>query len=183
MTPFFPVSMLWLLAVVSRLNPASFTASRKLSGVLKQGKEGKKAERRLSGYIAEVDTIWETGARGRQLQEKYGAAEDADVRGFLYRLAEELQRFETLAEKQANREQCMGKREALLQRTKELLARYGFDGADASGQLHILENRTEEFVRISAEYEEAVKKREDFSRNLWYNAIIRNGQRGRAIRK
>ena len=132
--------------------------------VIKHGSMVKNAERRLADCVAEVDAIWKTGARGRQLQEKYGAAEDADVRGFLYRLAEELQRFEALAEKQANREQCMGKREALLQRTKELLARYGFDGADASGQLHILENRTEEFVRISAEYEEAVKKREDFER-------------------
>ena len=67
-------------------------------------------------------------------------------------------------EKKENRERCMEKRDALLRETRDLLARYGFDGADVSGQLHILENRTEEFVRISAEYAEAVKKREDFER-------------------
>ncbi len=130
--------------------------------VVKHGNAAKNAERRLAGCVAEVDTIWGMGARGRQLQEKYGSAGDTDVTGSLYRLAEELQRYEVLAEKKANREQCMEKREILLQRTRELLTRYGFDGTDVSGQLHILENRTEEFVRISAEHAEAVKKREDF---------------------
>ena len=130
--------------------------------VVKQGRVVKKADRRVAGYITEVDTIWETGARGRQLQEQYDPAGDTDVTGFLYRLTEEIQRYEALAGKKANREQCMEKRENLLRRTKELLSRYGFDGADVSGQLHILENRIEEFVRISAEYAEAVKKREEF---------------------
>ena len=130
--------------------------------VIKQGSVAKNAERRLTGCVAEVDAIWETGARGRQLREKYGPAGDTDVTGSLYRLAEELQRYEALAEKKANRERCVEKKENLLQRAKELLTRYGFDGADVSGQLHILENRTEEFVRISAEHAEAMKKREDF---------------------
>lgn len=130
--------------------------------VLKQGSAAKNAERRLAGCVAEVDTIWETGAKGRQLQEKYGPAGDTDVTGCLYRLTEEIQRYETLAQKKANREQCMEKRDALLRGTRELLAHYGFDGADVSGQLHILENRTEEYIRISAEYAEALKKREDF---------------------
>lgn len=130
--------------------------------VLKQGNEAKKVERRLAGCVAEVDTIWKMGARGRQLQEEYGAAGDEDVTGYLYRLTAEIQRYATLKEKKTNQERCTEKRESLLRGSKELLARYGFDGGDVSGQLHILENRTEEFVRISAEYAEAVKKRENF---------------------
>jgi len=131
---------------------------------LKQNSTAKHAEQRLAACVAEADTIWEMGAGGRTLLEKYQASGDGDVTGRLYRLAEEIRRYETLAEKKANREQCMEKRERLLQNTKELLTRYGFDGADVSGQLHILENRTDEFVRISAEHAEAVKKREDFER-------------------
>lgn len=151
-------SLLWFAGAGCCLLLGLFFAG----SVLKQGSVAKNAERRQGGCVAEIDDIWRMGARGRQLQEKYGPAGDTDVTGCLYRLAEELQRYEVLAEKQANRERCMGKREALLHRTKELLARYGFDGADVSGQLHILENRTEEFVRISAEYADAAKKREDF---------------------
>lgn len=132
--------------------------------VLKQGKASGKAEARLAGYVTEVDRIWETGARGRMLQEKYGSPADTDVTRSLYRLAEEMQRYESLEEKKQKREMCMEMRENLLRRAKGLLAGYGFDGTDVSGQLHILENRTEEFVRISAEYAEAVKNREDFER-------------------
>ncbi len=132
--------------------------------VWKQGKEFKNAERRRADCVAEVDSIWKIGTRGRELQEKYGAAGDKDVTGYLYRLMEEVQHYESLAQKKMNRERCMEKRERLLQKTKALLARYGFDGGDVSGQLHILENRTEEFVRISAEYAEAAKKREDFEK-------------------
>lgn len=130
----------------------------------KQGKAAKTAEQRLKHCITEVENVWETGAGGRRLQEQYGTSGDADVTGCLYRLTEEVQRYEALAEKQANREQCLRKRENLLQGTRELLARYGFEGMDVSGELHILENRTEEFTRISAEYAEAAKKREEFER-------------------
>ena len=154
----FPENALWFGgAGVCLLFGLFFAGS-----AVKQGSAAKKAERRLAECVAEVDIIWETGARGRQLQKEYGLSGDTDVTGSLYRLAEELQRYETLKEKKANREQCMEKRDALLRGTKELLASYGFDGTDVSGQLHILENRTEEFVRISAEHAEALKKREDF---------------------
>lgn len=131
---------------------------------LKQGKAGKNADRRWDLQVAEEENIRSLGVRGRQLLEQYKAPKDAEVTGFLYRLAESVQRYEILAEKKENREQCMAKREALLAGSKKLLERYGFGGTDISGELHMLEGRTGEFVRISGEYAESVKKREEFER-------------------
>ena len=56
----------------------------------------------------------------------------------------------------------MAERETLLSRSEALLLRYGMETEDVAGSLHILENRTRDFIRIAEELEEACKKREQF---------------------
>ncbi len=77
-------------------------------------------------------------------------------------LREELQIYERLAEKRENYTGCEQKRKRLAKHCTEVLEKYGMDTEDAAGSIRILENRTRDFMRISEDFEEAVKKREQF---------------------
>lgn len=137
---------------------ALFAAGRK------QQKKEKNADVWQEDCSTEVENIRERGLRGRALLTEYGMPADTDITGGLYRLAEEAQRYELLHEKKERQDRCVAQRERLLSGCTELLARYEMDSEDVAGSLHILENRTRDFSRISEEYAEAVKKREQFER-------------------
>ncbi len=130
----------------------------------KQKKEENSADARYWEYTAEAENIRNRGIRGRKLLAEYGVPDAADVTGSLYRLAEEAQRYELLWEKKQRQDACIMRRERLLAGCTELLSRYEMESEDIAGSLHILENRTRDFARISEEHAEAVKKREQFER-------------------
>lgn len=74
----------------------------------------------------------------------------------------ELKRYEALVVRKEKQDACIAKRDDLLGSCIQLLSGYGMETEDVSGSLHILENRTGDFLRIDGEYAEAVKKREQF---------------------
>ncbi len=125
-------------------------------------KEEKKTTERLTVLSTGIEQLRARGECGRRLAVQYGMPEDADVTGALYRLAEEAGRFERLSAQQEKLDRCETQRDVLLQGCSEVLSRYGMETGDIAGSLHVLENRTRDFTRISEEYAEAVKKREQF---------------------
>lgn len=125
-------------------------------------KEEKLAEERRNAGAEELERIRTEGLRGRELLAEYGLSEATDVTGGLYCLSEETKRYELLFDKKEKRDMCVAERERLLCGCTDLLLRYGIEPSDVAGSLHILENRTRDYVRISDEYAEAVKKREQF---------------------
>lgn len=127
-------------------------------------KEEKLAEERRNAGAEELERIRTEGLRGRELLAEYGLSEATDVTGGLYCLSEETKRYELLFDKKEKRDMCVAERERLLCGCTDLLLRYGIEPSDVAGSLHILENRTRDYVRISDEYAEAVKKREQFER-------------------
>ncbi len=130
------------------------------------GLQGKKEEQTAEGLLsecsAEAETLYEQRAQVETLLVRYGLENEADVQGALYRLTEEAGRFELLSERKNRQEACLVKRDGLLRECTKLLADCGMETEDAAGSLHILETRTRDFIRISGEYAEAVKKREQF---------------------
>lgn len=138
-----------------------------VSGVMfvmgfRKRKEEDVAAKKIADYSTGIERLEALSAAGRELLIQYETADRIDVTGALYRLAEEAARYEALSVRKENAERCTARRETLLQRCSELLLRYGLETEDISGNLHILENRTRDFTRISEEYAEAVKKREHF---------------------
>ncbi len=127
-------------------------------------KEEKAGKKILAEYSKEIERLREVRTGSEVLLAQYGMKAEADVQGALYRLAEEAGRYEQLLVRKKRQEQCLQKREELLQGCRELLTRYGMETEDAAGGLHILENRTRDFIRISEDFAEAEKKREQFER-------------------
>ena len=129
---------------------------------VRRKKEEQAAEKLLNEYSTEIQRLREQRMQSEVLLERYGSETETDVQGALYRLAEDAGRYEHLLEQKERQEQCLHKRDALLRECTDLLAAYGMETEDAAGSLHILETRTRDFIRISEEYAEAAKKREQF---------------------
>ena len=119
-------------------------------------------EQQIRAYEKERNLLKDEGNRGRELLARYGTESETDVTGGLYRLADAVREYETLGEKRERYHRLAEQKEAMLSRCTELLVAYGLDTEDVTGSLHILENRTKDFLRFSEEYAEAVKKREQF---------------------
>ena len=134
-----------------------------VAGVRKK-KEESVAKERLTGYSTDIECLCGQKARGEALLAQYGMEKETDVQGALYRLAEESGHYEQLLWRKERQEQCVRRRDELLLKCTELLAAYGMETEDAAGSLHILETRTRDFIRISDDFAEAVKKREQFER-------------------
>lgn len=132
-------------------------------GVRKK-KEEQSVETRLTAGSTEIEQLHAQRAQGRAILTQYGRAEETDITGELYRLSEEVHRYEVLSAQRGKQERCTAKRDALLRRCTALLEQYGMDTEDVTGSLHVLETRTRDFLRISEEVAEAVKKREQFER-------------------
>ncbi len=130
----------------------------------KKKKEEKNADAWYLECTTDIEHILDQGLRGREILEEYGLTGTADVTGGLYRLAEEAQRYEALSEQKEKQDLCMRKRDKLLSGCVTLLSRYDMDSEDVAGSLHILENRTRDFLRISEAFAEAAEKREQFER-------------------
>ena len=129
---------------------------------LRRKREEEMSAKQSEAYAAEMEKRYVQGARGAELLARYGETAAGDATAGLYRLSEESGRYELLAEQWEKQERCIAERTRLLQGCTELLMRYGMETEDTAGSLHILENRTGEFLRISKELAEAVKKREHF---------------------
>ena len=125
-------------------------------------KEEHSAEKIVSDCSTDIEHLREQRTRTEALLEQYDSKTETDVQGALYRLAEEAGRFELLSERKNRQAACLDKRDELLRECTDLLLAYGMETDDAVGNLHILETRTREFIRVSGEYAEAVKKREQF---------------------
>ncbi len=131
---------------------------------IRKGNEERSAKERGEKCCAEIEKLRKQGERGRELLAQYGCSDETDVTGGLYRLADEAGRYEFLSERKEKQESCVTQRDSLLRGCIEMLTRYGMDVGDVAGGLHILETRTRDFVRISEEFAEAAKKREQFER-------------------
>lgn len=132
-----------------------------ITGIGKK-KEEEEAARQQATYSKDLKCLQANRERGKELLARYGEPHSTDVTGDLYRLSEEARRYGVLSEKRSRFEQCTKQQAALLQHCTELLTRYGMETEDVGGNLHILENRTRDFLRISEEFADAVKKREQF---------------------
>lgn len=159
--------VLGILAFVTKATPGLCAASGVVFLVflitgLRTKKEEKTVTEQLKRYTAEIEQLRKQEAQGAELLSEYEEEKTGDVTADLYRLWEEAGRYEALAEKWEKQEQCDAKRNCLLQECTGLLTRYGMETEDLSGSLHILENRTGEYVRISEELAEAARKREHF---------------------
>ena len=131
---------------------------------LRNKKEEQRATEAVILYSREAEQLRGQGMRGRELLAQYGLPETEDIAPALYRLTEDAGRYESLFLRNRKKEQCLAQREALLQGCTDLLEKYDLEKEDIAGSLHILENRTRDYVRISEAYDEAVKKREQFER-------------------
>ena len=132
-----------------------------LSGGRKR-KEGLSKKQQALKLKKELSLLTEQGNRGRELLTQYGAEDSPDVTGGLYRLADMVREYQVLREKREHYVRSVGQKEELLAHCTGLLETYGMDTEDVTGSLHILENRTKDFLRFSEDYAEAVKKREQF---------------------
>ena len=129
---------------------------------IRTGKEERSAKERYEECLAETERLRKPGGKDREFLAQYGGFNETDLTGDLYRLAEEAGRYEFLSERREKQECCATQRETLLSSCNALLTKYGMDASDVAGGLHILETRTRDFVRISEDFAEAVKKREQF---------------------
>lgn len=129
---------------------------------IRKNKEEQEKENRLTACSGELERLRGNGARGEMILARYGVPEETDITGALYRLSEEIQKYELLTEQKIKQKQCAEKRDGLLRGCKALLEQQHMDTEDIAGSLHILENRTRDFLRISDEIAEAAKKREQF---------------------
>ena len=129
---------------------------------VRRKKEEQTAETLLDEYSTEIEQLRGQRAQNGMLLAQYGVETETDVQGALYRLAEDAGRYETLAQRKERQEQCLQRRDALLRECTDLLVMYGMETEDPAGSLHILETRTRDFIRISEEFAEAAKKREQF---------------------
>jgi len=146
-----------------------------VTGVRKK-KEEQTEEEWLASCSTDIECLRVQGVHGRELLTQCGVTGGADVTGELYRLSEEVSRYEFLFAQREKQERCITQRDALLRRCTDVLMRYGMETEDVAGSLHILENRTRDFLRISEAYEEAVKKREQFEREtspeIFYGLVV-----------
>ncbi|MBP3618126.1 MAG: AAA family ATPase [Lachnospiraceae bacterium] len=130
------------------------------------------AESKIHDYSTEIEKLKEQGEQGRTLLLRYKGTETEDVTADLYRLAEKVQRYETLLSRKEKLEQCTARRDALLAGSIGLLTEYGMDTGDITGNLRILENRTRDFLRIAEDFEEAVNLREQFEKETSPESLL-----------
>ena len=130
----------------------------------RKAKEQRRAEDKAKGYSTEIERLKIQGEQGRTLLLRYAGTAEGDVTVGLYRLWEEVQRYEALLSRKEKLEHCRNKREALLAASIGLLTEYGMDTEDVTGSLRILENRIRDFMRIAEDFEEAVNLREQFEK-------------------
>lgn len=135
----------------------------------KDGSGRKKKREELEQCLAGVERAKE---QGLALLTEYNGTTSGDVGEGLYRLAEAVRRYEELQTKEEKYNRSLERRDALRKRAGELLASYGMDTEDMSGSLHILESRRQEFIRISEDYEEAVKLREYFEKETPPESLV-----------
>lgn len=130
------------------------------------GRQKRKDVKAIAGQqkviFAEEEEIKKQGAQQRELLLQFGMSEETDIMEGLYWLAESVKEYRSLLEQKEKYEGCKTKRDALLCRSKELLLQYHMEMEDIAGNLHILENRVRDFLRITEELKEASQKREQF---------------------
>ena len=129
---------------------------------LQNRKQEHDAAERLAEYSTEIERLHLREAKGRDVLTQYGFGSEIDITGGLYHLSDEIRRYKLLCDRKEKQDRCINGRDALLQKCTGMLLRYGMETEDITGGLHILENRTRDFLRISEELAEVVKKREHF---------------------
>lgn len=132
-----------------------------VAGVQKR-KKAKTIAAQRKELLAQAEEVKKQGALKRAFLTRFGIPEGTDVTEGLYRLAESVKEYRSLLERKEKYEGCKKKRDALLCRSKELLLQYHMETEDIAGNLHILENRVRDFLRITEELEEASQKRVQF---------------------
>ncbi len=139
---------------------------------IRKATEVRQSENKTNDYSTKIECLQTQGEPGRALLLRYEGAVTGDVTGGLYRLAEEVQRYEVLLSRKEKLEQCVTRRDSLLARSIGLLAEYGMDTEDITGNLRILENRTRDFMRIAEDFEEAVNLREQFEQETSPESLL-----------
>lgn len=149
--------ILWCVCAVGAAGGVGFL----FAGAQKRREEKVAAAQKADLQAATQEALLQ-GKQGRDLLTRFGVGDGADVTEGLYRLTEYVREYRSLSGKKEQYDWCVAERETLLSRSEALLLRYGMETEDVAGSLHILENRTRDFIRIAEELEEACKKREQF---------------------
>lgn len=150
---------LWLMAGIAALTGLLISAVG-----FGSGKKRRESEKRIQDLDAEQKKYKEKDQEVGRLLKRYGCDEAQGVTDELYRLSEFVREYEGYAGRKEKHDRCIGHRESLLSESRKLLRRCGMDAADITGELAVLEQRCRDWNVISKEYDEAVKKREQFEK-------------------